>query len=24
MFGFERQVTFEADDGAEVVPEVKF
>lgn len=24
MFGFERQVTFEADDGAEKVPEVKF
>lgn len=23
-FGFERQVTFEADDGAEKVPEVKF
>ena len=24
MFGFERQVTFEADDGAEKAPEVKF
>lgn len=24
MFGFERQVTFEADDGAEEAPEVKF
>jgi LemA protein len=24
MFGFEKQVTFEADEGAEKVPEVKF
>ena len=24
MFGFERQVTFEADDGSEKAPEVKF